>query len=523
MTSVAAQEVAAKNPAFSPEQQEENKERKESKVDLVHPEENENIPKKMSLRTQIIATLVILGCAIAGGITGILLSNFEASAVLVSWIALPGELFIRTLSVVVLPMVFVNIILAVIQMLEAGKAGSVGKYTMLCYLLTTFMAAIEGLIAVLLFKDNFSVVEDEPSESFVRFQCLDGSYMQVLDSGALGCGGEIDDADVNSSVNFELLNTNNYLVTVSEDFEDLSFSQTLQEGIFLKMVPSNIVLEFYNGAFVGVVCFAIVFGIASQSLARKPTTLFDFLSELNDVLIKLITMAIYLTPLGVFSLIAGALGGEPDLAQTFKDIGVLVGACLFGYYTHLLIIYPSIFFIVTRANPYKYMRYLIPAQIFAFACSSSAATLPVTLRCVTETGQVPPTIRDFVLPIGATINMDGTALYFPPAIVYLAMTSGHEDDINAASMFLILLISSIGSAGAAPIPASHLVLLITAFNTIFGESGTPDNFAIIVAIDWFLDRHQVMTNITGDAMVARMVTHLAQLELGEEEVEAETA
>lgn len=188
-------------------------------------------------------------------------------------------------------------------------------------------------------------------------------------------------------------------------------------------------------------------------------------------------------------------------------------ASVIAMLTHILVVYPLLFAVITKANPYAYLRHIIPAQIFAFACASSAATLPVTMRCVKETGQVPDSIRNFVLPIGATINMDGTALYFPPALVFLAVTSGFGDQLDFSKYILIVIVSTIGSAGAAPVPNAGLVLIITAFNTVFGGEGEPANFFIIVAIDWLMDRFQTSLNITGDSMVARIVTHLARADI----------
>lgn len=457
---------------------------------------------------QIVATLLIVVAAGAGLGLGLLFANNEVDPDLISWVGLPGDLFIRALKCVVLPLIFVNVILAVIQMLEAGKAGKIGKYTVIMYLLTTMLASIEGLIVVIFFKDSFSTPDEEAEgESFVNIMCPSGQYlMEDNNTGNVFC----DANGTASMMQFTVDDVNGvYQTTSGGSFEAITFSQTLQNGIFKKAVPSNITSDFANGNFVGVIAFAIVFGIAAQSLRTAPKTLIDFLNEVNDILVKIIQWIILLTPLAVFSLIAGAIGGQSDLETVFSDVGVLIFASVTSFAIHVLIVYPSLFFIVVRRNPYAYLRHIIPAQVFAFACASSAATLPVTLRCVKETGQVPDSIRNFVLPIGATINMDGTALYFPPALVFLATTAGQGDQLDFATYLLIIIVSTIGSAGAAPVPNAGLVLIITAYNTVFGGDGEPANFFIIVAIDWLMDRFQTSLNITGDSMVARIVTHLA--------------
>lgn len=210
-----------------------------------------------------------------------------------------------------------------------------------------------------------------------------------------------------------------------------------------------------------------------------------------------------MTPFAVLSLIAQAIGSQDELAAAFSNVGYLIAANLVGYIAHFLITDVLIHFLLTRKNPFAYLKFIVPAQTTALACASSAATLPVTLRCVKTTGQVPDDIRLFVLPLGATINMDGSAIYFPCACIWLAILNGITP--NAGSYILLIILSTIGSAGAAPVPASGLVLVITAYNTVFGGTGIPNGFEFVVAIDWFLDRCITALNVTGDTVVAHIV------------------
>jgi Na+/H+-dicarboxylate symporter len=139
---------------------------------------------------------------------------------------------------------------------------------------------------------------------------------------------------------------------------------------------------------------------------------------------------ILVTPFAVFSLIAAAVGGQADLGNTFENVAYLVLACCFGFAMQFLIVHGLIFGLVTKSNPLGYFKYIVPAQTMAFACASSAATIPVTLRSVRSTGRVPESIIKFVVPLGATINMDGSAIYFPCACIWLAVLNGVQ--INAA-------------------------------------------------------------------------------------------
>lgn len=217
----------------------------------------------------------------------------------------------------------------------------------------------------------------------------------------------------------------------------------------------------------------------------------------------------------MLSLIANAIGSQDDLSGAFSNVGYLIAANLVGFVAHFLITDVGFFYFASGGmNVLEYLKNIIPAQTTALACASSAATLPVTLRCVKATGKVPDDIRNFVCPLGATINMDGSAIYFPCACIWLAILNGITPD--AGSYILLIILSTIGSAGAAPVPSSGLVLVITAYNTVFGTSGTPNGFEFIVAIDWFLDRCITALNVTGDSVVAGIIAARTEWETDDE-------
>jgi Na+/H+-dicarboxylate symporter len=214
-----------------------------------------------------------------------------------------------------------------------------------------------------------------------------------------------------------------------------------------------------------------------------------------------------------------AVGGQNDLAGMFENVGYLVIATILAMMLQFFVVYVGFFAFFTRTNPFAYLRYIIPAQTMAFACASSAATIPVTLKSVKSTGRVPDAIARFVVPLGATVNMDGGAIYFPCACIWLAIMNGISPDIG--SYFLLVIISTIGSAGTAPVPSASLVLIITAYNTVFNTTGTPDGFSYILAIDWFMDRLRTCLNVTGDAVVAGMVASLCDMEMEGDEDDVE--
>jgi Na+/H+-dicarboxylate symporter len=175
-------------------------------------------------------------------------------------------------------------------------------------------------------------------------------------------------------------------------------------------------------------------------------------TESSEVLLLLINLIIAVTPFAVLSLIANASGKQDDLSGAFSNVGWLIAANLVGFIAHFLITDVAIFAVLAKKNPFEYLKHIIPAQTAALACASSAATLPVTLRCVKNTGVVPDDIRNFVCPLGATINMDGSAIYFPCCCIWLAFLNGIQP--NAESYILLIILSTVGSAGAAPVPSS---------------------------------------------------------------------
>jgi Na+/H+-dicarboxylate symporter len=194
-------------------------------------------------------------------------------------------------------------------------------------------------------------------------------------------------------------------------------SETIYTGIFTKLVTSNIFVSFHSGNFAAIAFFAIFFGFAlgkvlqQHRIAETESSVMRLFRELDKVFILLINWVILATPFAVFSLIAKAIGRNSNLRDNFTNVGYLVAATILAMFLHYCVFYLGVFWLFTRMNVFKYMKCLVPAQTMAFASASSAATIPVTLRSVMDTGIVPEAIARFVIPLGATINMDGGAIY----------------------------------------------------------------------------------------------------------------
>jgi len=453
--------------------------------------------------------------AILGLIVGIGLSFWDpdtASAqdskdILIRWLGLLGDIFVRALKCIVIPLVFFNVVLATVEMVKMGKASSIGWITIGVYAATTALAAIFGVLSTLMFAGQYSEKTfPEAAAPVIKLGCsVAGTFLTESSGGSLSCSND-------GSNEFEIVDVSNYFQTKSSPRPNLSLSETIYQGVFHKLISSNIFASLAGGDLLAVVFFAIVFGVALGRLSSKDkkSNVHDIMVECDEIFIQMIVWVIKLTPFAVFSLLVRRLGSDRNLSESFANIGYLFAATIVGMILHVIFTHLIIFPFVTKINPFKYLSHLTPAFAMAFASSSSAATLPVTMKCVESTGRVPNNIAKFVLPLGATINMDGTAIYIPAACIWMAMLNGITP--NAAQYIVLIILGTVGSAGAAPVPSASLVLIITAYNTVFNKSGVPEGFAFILAIDWLVDSFRTMLNVTGDAVVGVVVTHFANLQ-----------
>jgi len=258
----------------------------------------------------------------------------------------------------------------------------------------------------------------------------------------------------------------------------------------------------------GVACAKI---IERLDITSADLSFMSLLVELDQILMIMICWVIMLTPFAVLSLVAQTIGGEEDLGALFANMGLLICCILVGYVTQFLVTYCGGYFLFAkRRNPFKYMSHLAPAQIMAFASSSSAATIPLSIESVQSTGLVHDSITRFVIPLGATVNMDGAGIQIVCSCVWLAVYNGI--DVNAANYILLVIISTFGSMGTAPVPNAVLALIATSYNTVFNTTGNPDGFSFLFAIDWLMDRCSTVLNVTGDMTVSGIIGAMVEID-----------
>lgn len=433
------------------------------------------------------------------------------------WLGLIGDLFIRLLTCFVLPLVFVTVALSVVDMLSVGKASTIGWRVIIFYIFTTLCAALVGIMSAAIFSTVFKTESVPGSERLpeVQLGCNTMGYITEASDGSLYCTESTD-----KSSTFMMKDINGYFVVNTEGIpqDDVSLSDQLYEGVFMKLFTNNIFYALTDGNFAAVVIFAIIFGAAlgkemtnkDEQGGRTMEHIINVMGDADHVFVKMLTWVISATPFAVWSLITAAVGAQENLATMFANVGLMIVAIIFGYTCQFCLVYCGAQAFLTKSNPFTYLKQIFPAQTMALASASSAATLPITMNCIDSTGLVPEPVWRFILPLGATINMDGMAVYLVVACVWLAILNGLTVDFG--DYVLLAILATVGSAGAAPVPQSGLVLILTSYNTTFNTTGTPNGFEYIIAVDWFIDRMSTCMNVTSDSVVCRMVAATSNID-----------
>ncbi|TYZ57093.1 hypothetical protein PybrP1_010862 [[Pythium] brassicae (nom. inval.)] len=455
---------------------------------------------------------ILLG-AVVGILIGYAIQTGEPSEELVTWVGTPGRLFIRAIKSIVTPVVLCSLVVGMADMLAVGKASTIGVRTVLLYLFTTVVASCEGLLFVAIFRPHFGNKARPVAESVAElaFQCdQPGYFLTESSNGTLACAF---DAEFNATAlfpaasKFTVKDVNGYFATTSAAGEKRTLSKALQDQLDA-LVPSNITLAFSEATLLSIITFAIAFGIAISLLPRDAKVVGTFFRELNMVFMTMIAWVIKCTPVAIISLLASSIATQDDMSVLVHGVGLYVLCDLLVFFVHVYIFYPVLLRVFVKINPFRWLFQMARAQVFAFGSSSSMATLPVVMECVEATKEVTQTLSRFVLSLGATIGMDGAALGYPVAIVFMAEAEGLGHLIGGVEYFLIVLVSTIGAIGAGPVPSYGSVVTITIWTSVFPDMSLPSTYGFILATDWFIDRFQTAVNVTCDTIVCRIVAQL---------------
>lgn len=411
--------------------------------------------KKLALHWKIIIGMVL------GVVFGLIASKMGWGSFTNDWIKPWGTIFVNLLKLIAVPLVFASLIKGVASLSDVSRLSRIGGKTIAIYLASTVIAVTIGLILV----NTVNPGADFDKESIV-----------VSESTKSGTNKKIVDA-----------------------------ANVQEEGpmqFLVDIVPVNIFSSASNNRnMLQIIFFAILFGIAMVMLPDNKTHhVKGFFDGINDIILQIVDLIMLSAPYGVFALLAGLVVDFGASASLFIALAKYAGTVIIGLSLMILVVYPFILRLFTKLRYLDFFKGISPAQMLAFSTSSSAATLPVTMeRCEDHLG-VSEEVSSFVLPLGATINMDGTSLYQAVAAVFIAQAFGIE--LTLSQQLTIVLTATLASIGAAAVPGAGMVMLVI----VLGAIDVPtEGLALIFGVDRILDMMRTVVNVTGDATVATIV------------------
>lgn len=411
---------------------------------------------KLALHWKILIGLIL------GIIWGLISSQLGWSSFTIDWIKPFGTIFINLLKLIAVPLVIVSLIDGISNLKDVSRLSKMGGITIALYLSTTVFAISLGLLLVNIIQPGKSIEESKRIELQEHFAGKAGEKIEVA-------------------------------ANVSKRGPLQPLVEIVPENLFGAMSDNTRMLQ--------VIFFAMLFGIAMMLLPQnKTSTLKSFFNAINEVILKMVDIIMLAAPYGVFALLASL---EADLS-ILKALGVYSITVVLGLGLMIGLIYPLYLKVFTKRSIKDLFKGIIPAQTLAFSTSSSAATLPVTIECCEKNLKLKEETYGFVLPLGATINMDGTSLYQAVAAVFIAQVYGM--DLNLSQQLTIVLTATLASIGAAPVPGAGMVMLVIILQSV---GINPEGLALIFAVDRILDMCRTVTNVTSDVMVATIVDEMS--------------
>lgn len=417
--------------------------------------------KKLALHWKIMIGMVL------GILYGFIALQFGWQNFIADWIKPMGTIFVKLLKLIAVPLIVASLIKGISDLKDISKFKNIGVRTMLIYIGTTVVAITIGLALV-------NVIQPGDGISQATVEKLTNTYAN------------------NSSITAKITEA-----TKQQSSGPLQF--------VVDMVPDNAVSAMSNNkAMLQVIFFTIFLGISMLLIGeKKAKPLKDFFDGLNDAILKMVDIIMLVSPYAVFALLANVVvtSGDPEiLLALLKYAGVVVLGLIL-----MIVFYSVVVSIYTKKNPFWFLKQLSPAQLLAFSTSSSAATLPVTMERVEEHIGVDKEVSSFVLPVGATINMDGTSLYQAVAAVFVMQVLWPEG-LGFANQMSIVLTALLASIGSAAVPGAGMVMLVIVLESIgFPKDLYPVALALIFAVDRPLDMLRTTINVTGDATVSMVV------------------
>ena len=406
--------------------------------------------KRIPLSIKIFAGLligVVLGLlSVEGGLldSSIFAGNAgSALNLLKEYIKPIGDIFLNLLKFVVVPIVLLSIITGIISLSDIKKVWSIGIKTILFYLFTTFIALVIGTIVATIFKNGFVLLDTTGAE-------------------------------------YQAKEAQNFIKVIAD------------------MFPTNIVAPLLNASMLQVIVIALFIGFAIIIAGDKAKLFGDFVESANAVFIEVMDMIIHFSPVGIVCLVAPVIAENGP--KIIGSLALVIGIAYLGYILHMLITYSIMVFGIAKISPIKFFKGIAPAMVMAFSSASSVGTLPLNIDCTTKLGGKKD-IVSFVLPLGATINMDGTAIYQAVCTVFIASCYGIN--LSMSQIVTVIVTATIASIGTAGVPGAGVVMLAMVLQAV----GLPvDGIALVLGVDRIFDMGRTVVNITGDSACSLCVS-----------------
>ncbi|XP_067009599.2 excitatory amino acid transporter isoform X2 [Anabrus simplex] len=440
---------------------------------------------------------VLLGVAVGFALRPLQLGD---DAILL--ISYPGELVMRLLKLMILPLIIASLISGAAR-LNASMNGKIAVRTLVYFLLTSLLNAVLGTALVLLIHPG------DPVARSVLPVGADDREVRILDS-FLDLGRNVFTDNLFQAA-FQQAHTVYIPRVVRFQANDSinDSSSALLEAVVAE--PPHLVraIRYREGTnTLGIIFFCLVFGTVLGTMGAKAQVVVEFFTIVDEVVMRIVTGVMWLTPIGISSVICGKILSVGDLALVVQQLGWFIFTVVLGVLIYQLVLLQLIYLAVVRRNPYRYYWGLVQATLTAFATASTAAALPVTFRCMDRKVNVDPRVSRFVLPVGCNINMDGTALFVAVASIFIAQMN--EISLGVGEVLTVCLASTAASFSSASVPSAALVLIFMVLATI--DAPTQD-VSLLFAIDWFVDRVRTTNNMLGDCYAAAVVEHLSRDQL----------
>lgn len=469
--------------------------------------------RKLALHWKILIAMLL------GVVWAIISGYFGWNKATSDWIDPFGAIFINGLKLIAVPLVLFSIITGVAGMGDPTKLGRIGGKTLGLYLVTTVAAISMGLLLVNIIQPGAQTDEDTRVNRRLQYELwAKESKIEVLDGRN----------ELSTATPKQLLRAKGALASEKEkkEYKEVQSKKAKAEEakkgegplqFLVDMVPDNIVVAMSDGRLMlQVIVFALLFGFSLALLPKSKTgAVFDFFEGMNEVFIKMVNIIMKAAPFFVFCLMAGVLAKSADsLEELLRIFAQLLGysaVVILGLMVLMFGFYPGMLKLFRVPISYrKFFKGMSPAQFLAFSTSSSAATLPMTIDSVNNNLGVPEESTDFVLPIGATVNMDGTSLYQAVAVIFLAQY--HDVDLDLMQQLSIVLTATLASIGAAAVPGAGLIMLMVVLESV---GLNPMWVAIVLPMDRILDMCRTVINVTSDATVSALVAKSEKMEFKE--------